>query len=194
MLNFDEQTGIGVLMIVWSFLLSSPLPAPMKTTLTIIPTYDPTLFTNNDTLYQLPLSLSSHTICIHTYATTIHLSIHHYLYIYAYQQAQTSYDVKVTIENFVPTSRRRIHPCCMIATWVKSASIDGLECESSYRQGLSLDIFEFLFEVILRTSMQALLCIACSCDSYCSKVYLPTCLCNILSRCLPACVTYYLAL
>lgn len=75
---------------------------------------------------------------------------------------------------------------CMIATWVKSASIDGLEFESSYRQGLSLEIFEFislLFEVILRTSMQALICIARSCDSYCSKVYLPTCF-----------WTYYLAL
>ena len=116
MLNFDEQTGIGVLMIVWSFLLPTPSLAPMKTTTTIIPTYDPTLFTNNDTLYQLPLSLSPHKICIHTYARTIHLSIHHYLHIYAYQQAQTSYDVKFTIENLVPTSRRRIHPCYMIAT------------------------------------------------------------------------------
>ena len=85
MLNFDEQTGIGVLMIVWSFLLLTPLLAPIKTTTTI---RQPTIllishFTNNDTLYQLPLPLSPHKICIHTYARTIHLSIHHYLYIYA---------------------------------------------------------------------------------------------------------------
>ena len=68
---------------------------------------------------------------------------------YAYQQAQSSYDVKVTIENLVlPTSRRRIQATVLydkVATWVKSASIYGLECESSYRKGLSLEIYLFPF-------------------------------------------------
>ena len=36
---------------------------------------------------------------IHTYIRTLNHNCHHYLYIYAYQQAQSSYDVKVTIEN-----------------------------------------------------------------------------------------------
>ena len=143
MLNFDEQTGIGVLMIVWSFLHAMPFLVAIKTITFIIPTYDPTLFTNNDTLSQLPLSLSPQETCIHTYDRTIHLSIYHYLYIFAYQQAHpATMSNLLSKTSYLCQDDASILPCCMIAVWVNSASI--LECESSYQQGLSLEIFELV--------------------------------------------------
>lgn len=44
-------------------------------------------------------------------------------------------------------------------------------------------MISLLFEVVLRMSMQALLCIARSCDSYCNKAYPPTAFDHIISHC-----------
>ena len=193
MLNFDEQTGIGVLMIVWSFLLSRPWLAPMKTTTTIIPTSVRSYSFHKQwhPIAPATITLTSLNIQSCKYIHRLKHSISIVTIIFTFMLINTPN--RATMSKLLSKTSYYLHQddaskllYCMIATWVKSASIDGLECESSYRQGLTLEIFEFislLFEVILRTSMQALICIARSCDSYCSKVYLPTCF-----------WTYYLAL
>ena len=97
MLNFDEQTGIGVLMIVWSFLVQITLHVYMKTQtiisiqLTILVVSD---FRNNDTLSRIPLSLFLHKPCNATIKCT--LQYNHFQYsplflLYAYQHAQSTY-------------------------------------------------------------------------------------------------------
>ena len=127
MLNFDEQTGIGVLMIVWSFLLQTNSLQYIKTHCnnyhtTNHPTYSfhkqwhpiaPTILTlHSENTINTYTSDSEHTLSIFTIIFTLE-----FMLIIHYQWARSRY--WHWIYPHLPEERACIHATyCMTSVWV----------------------------------------------------------------------------
>ena len=104
MLNFDEQTGIGVLMIVWSFLLRRALLPYVKHTITIISNNDTVSIATYHTLHSNSAFITNAILLRHNYNCSNTLTLNRVTIIFIFmlinRPSPTHFDIEF-IENQV---------------------------------------------------------------------------------------------